>query len=354
MPTPNGASPAHPRLSWAAGVSWRLLVLGLTVYAFFYAAGKLQLVVTPIILALFVTAVLWRPVRALRRTPVPRAVGALAGAVLFVAAVGGAALAAALVVGGQRSAIFAAVQNGWISLRSAVKQSDGTILGFALDDLLARLTELIEAQGPQAAEIAAAGAVSAITIIAELALAACLAFFLLRDGDKLTARFLNWLTAENKLLVERIGEKVWIRLEGYLRGLAITAVVNSLLKGLALLIIGVPFVLPIMFLTFVGSFIPFVGPILATSVAALVALASGDSAAALWVLAAGVTIQQVEGNVLHPWLIGKSVDLPPTIVLLVVATGGAAGGLMGAFIAIPLTAAVFVIAHETRSHALTS
>jgi predicted PurR-regulated permease PerM len=112
------------------------------------------------------------------------------------------------------------------------------------------------------------------------------------------------------------------------------------MTAVVLLVIGVPMVVPIAALTFMGSFIPFVGPIVAGAIAALVALTHAGLTQALLVIAAGFAIQAREGNVLQPLIIGHTLRLHPIIVLGGVTTGAILGGLGGAFVAIPFMAAV--------------
>jgi predicted PurR-regulated permease PerM len=140
--------------------------------------------------------------------------------------------------------------------------------------------------------------------------------------------------------VHRTGVSVWSTLGRYLRGLSIVALVNALEKGLVLLLLGIPMVVPIMILTFVGSFIPLAGPILAGAVASLVALAHSGITDALIVVGASLVIQIIEGNVLQPFILGRAMRLEPILILGSVVIGAIVAGLAGAFLAVPLLAAV--------------
>lgn len=100
---------------------------------------------------------------------------------------------------------------------------------------------------------------------------------------------------------DAIGRRVWSTTAGYVRGVAVIAVVDALLIGLALLVIGVPLVLPLMVLTFLGAFLPLVGAVLAGAVAALVALVTEGVLAAALVLVAITVIQQLEGTCSTRW-----------------------------------------------------
>jgi len=115
-------------------------------------------------------------------------------------------------------------------------------------------------------------------------------------------------------------------------------VVNAVVIGVGLAIIGVPLVLPLAVLTALSAFFPLIGAVVAGFVAALVALVSEGFGSALAVIGLVVIVQQIEGDVLSPLVLGKTLRLHPLVVLLALATGTVVAGLVGAFIAVPLTA----------------
>jgi predicted PurR-regulated permease PerM len=116
-----------------------------------------------------------------------------------------------------------------------------------------------------------------------------------------------------------------------------------------MLLLGVPLVLPVALLTFFGGFIPVVGATVAGAVAVVVAGATGGTSDALITLAIVIGVQQFEGSVLEPVVMGKRVPLHPAIVLLVVAAGALLGGLAGAFAAVPLVSVATAFAQELYS-----
>jgi predicted PurR-regulated permease PerM len=113
-------------------------------------------------------------------------------------------------------------------------------------------------------------------------------------------------------------------------------------------LLGVPFALPIAVLTFFGGFVPIVGAFVAGSVAVLVALVSNGIWTAVGVLAIVLVVQQLEGNVMQPILVGKTMNIHAAVTIAVVALGGTLFGIVGAFLAVPAVAVVQVIARYTR------
>jgi predicted PurR-regulated permease PerM len=119
--------------------------------------------------------------------------------------------------------------------------------------------------------------------------------------------------------------------------------------GLALYVIGVPLVLPLGALTFLGGFFPIVGATVAGFAAAMVALVSNGFVSALLVTGVVILVQQLEGNLLQPLIVGRSVKLHPVAVLLSLTAGGVLWGVAGAFLAVPLTAVLAGTASYLRS-----
>ena len=118
------------------------------------------------------------------------------------------------------------------------------------------------------------------------------------------------------------------------------ALVDAVFIGVAIWLIGVPLVLPLATLTFIGGFFPIIGAFVAGFAAAMVALVFEGWLAALLVVGATVLVQQLEGNVLQPVIVGAAVRLHPLAIIFAVTAGGILWGIAGAFLAVPLVAVV--------------
>lgn len=134
----------------------------------------------------------------------------------------------------------------------------------------------------------------------------------------------------------------------FVRGQTIVAAADAIGIGLGLLVLGVPLVLPLAALTFITAFVPIVGALLAGAAVVLVALVDGGMTQALLAAAVVVVVQQLESNLLAPAVLGRALPLHPLAVLLSVTTGGVLAGIAGAFIAVPLVAAVTAAASALR------
>lgn len=199
------------------------------------------------------------------------------------------------------------------------------------------------------------GVVSGATLVAQVVagilLGIVLVFFFVHDGRRIWAWAVSLAPERHRELTDGAGRAVWTALAGYVRGIAIIAVVDATLIGIALAIIGVPLVLPLSLIVFLGAFIPIVGAFLAGAVAALVALVSGGVTTALLVIAViVVVIQQLEGDLLYPVIVGRAVRLHGIAILLVLPIGSVFAGLLGTLLAVPVAAAVWTAIAYVREH----
>ncbi len=132
-----------------------------------------------------------------------------------------------------------------------------------------------------------------------------------------------------------------------MRGLATVGLVDAILIGIGLAILGTPLALPLAVLVFIGGFFPIVGAFVSGLVAVAVSFVNGGPTDALIVLAIVVGVQQLEGNVLYPIIFKRALELHPLVILLAIAVGGVAFGIVGAFLAVPLTAVAVAVGQAT-------
>lgn len=194
--------------------------------------------------------------------------------------------------------------------------------------------------------------VQGITLAGEIAAGALLAivmtFFFLKDGPVIVDRLRSFVPATRRSVVDRAAAAAWSAVGAYVRGTAVVGVVNGLVIGVGLLAIGVPLVVPLAVITALSAFFPLVGAVVAGAVAALVALFSGGVTDALLVLGLVIVVQQVEGDVLSPVVMGRALRLHPLVVLVTVTAGAIVAGILGAFLAVPLVGMAVAAAHAVR------
>ena len=128
-------------------------------------------------------------------------------------------------------------------------------------------------------------------------------------------------------------------LSGYMRGAALLGLVEAIIIASTVWIVGGTLVGPVAILTFFAAFFPVVGAVVAGALAVLVTLATGGLTAALIVLGVAVAVQQLDNDLLAPFIYGQTLQLHPAAVLIAITAGGALGGIVGAFLSVPLTGA---------------
>lgn len=335
-------------LARAAATCARLLVIAAFLALLGWLFSRFTWVVLSVLVALLAASVLTPPVRWLSGRGLKRSLASILVELLALVAVGG---------------LFAFI----IPMMVGQLSQHGNEIVRRLGDLLERAREVLPVE-PQALESLVerapqmlreragsifSGVVSGVTtlgeVLAGILLTLVLVFFMLRDGPQMA----DWLVERVPPRAYRqdaraMAERSWKTLRGYFRGVLIVALADAVGIGLGLLLIGVPLVLPLSLLVFLGAFIPIVGAFLTGLLAVLVALASGGLVDALLVLGVVLLVQQLEGNVLEPLVMGRAVPLHPIVILLAVTMGGILAGIAGAFVAVPLAAMASAAGNELR------
>jgi putative heme transporter len=321
-----------------AELSWRLLVIAGALAVAGYVIIRLSTVIIPVAVALLLTALLVPAVAALWRRGVPRA---LAAAVVLVAGIA--------VVGGVLTFVVRAFIAGLPDLQDQVGQSITTIKNWLVTGpLKLSETELNNAQEGLTRTLSenrqqiTSGALSTVTGLGHFITGALLTLFtlifFLYDGRRIWQFLVRGVPRAHRNRVQVAGERAFASLVGYVRAAVLVAVVDAVGIGIGLWLFGVPLVIPLAALVFLGAFVPIIGAVIAGTVAVLVALVTKGLFTAVLVLAVVIAVQQLEGHVLQPLLMGRAVALHPLAVVLAVAGGVVVAGIVGALLAVPLVA----------------
>ncbi|GAA4421976.1 hypothetical protein GCM10023169_15690 [Georgenia halophila] len=165
-------------------------------------------------------------------------------------------------------------------------------------------------------------------------------FFFLKDGRKIWHWFVRLVPVGARDKVNEAGIRGWTTLGGYTRTQILVAFVDAVGIATGAAILGVPLAIPIGILVFLFSFIPIIGAVLSGIVAVAVALVDQGLVTALIMLGIVLLVQQLEGNVLQPWLQGNALALHPLAIVLAVTAGTGIAGLLGALFAVPVVATI--------------
>lgn len=189
-----------------------------------------------------------------------------------------------------------------------------------------------------------AGATLALEVLSGTALAVFVLFFLLKDGGRMWGWVLSWTPPAHRPRADGAGRTAWETLRGYVRGSVLIAFVDAAGIGLGLVLLDVPLALSLTLLVFLGAFVPILGATVSGALAVLVALVTQGVTSALVLLAVVLVVQQLEGNVLHPLVMGRALSVHPVVILLAVSAGGLLAGVPGAIVAVPVVAVTYRVA----------
>ena len=338
-------------LGWydtASQYAWRGLVLLAALTAALYVATQLYLVTLPIILALILATICVPPARRLERLGLPRM---LAATVVVIGGLGG-------VIGGiiglippfvaQARELIDAVTEGFDSVLTWLEEGP---IGYDRDQVVDLLEQGLATLESAAGDIALSVGTFAVAVaqgLTALVLALVLLFFFVKDGDQIVRWFIERSPERHRNTVRACGARGWVALSGFVRGTALVALIDAAGIGIGLYIVDVPLVLPLAVLVFFGAFIPVIGAFITGILAVLVALASNGPVTALIVAGIVLAVQQFESNVLQPTIMRRSVSLHPVVILGVLTAGTILIGIVGAFLAVPITAVIAAVGNELR------
>jgi putative heme transporter len=329
----------------AAGVAWRLLLLGLVGLILGYIALRLRLVVIPFALAVALAAILNGQTTQLARL-LPRSFAALLVTLGSTTLLGAALYQVGRAIADQRDELVESTLSGLDEIQDLL--ADLGVDRDRLDELQDQAVQALQDNQERITAGVLSGASVLAELVAGLLLTVVLLFFLLRDGRSMW----EWAVRQ----VPQVGPKVDIggraalgTLAGYLRGTAILGAFDAVGIGLALVLLGVPLAVPLAALVFLGGFIPLIGATLTGAVAVLVALVTEGPVTAGLVLLAVIIVQQVESQVIAPVVLGRTLELHPVAVTASLTAGAVLGGVLGAAASVPLVAALWAVVRALRT-----
>jgi len=147
----------------------------------------------------------------------------------------------------------------------------------------------------------------------------------------------------SRAAINGAGEAGWSTLRNFVRVQILVATIDAIGIATGAFLLGVPLAIPIGILVFLGSFVPFVGAIVTGALAVFVALVFNGWVIALLMLGVVLLVQQIEGHVLQPLIMGTAVKVHPLGVVVAVATGSLLAGIPGALFAVPIAAVANVM-----------
>ncbi|MFD4572160.1 AI-2E family transporter [Streptomyces sp. NPDC058417] len=347
-PLPVEAPPPAPRpdpaqvVPWgvrvAAEAGWRLLVLAGTVWVLMRVISAVQLVVLAFVVALLLTALLEPTVARLKRLGVPRGLATAMTAILGFVVIGLMGWFVTWQVMENIDNLSDQVQDGIEDLRRWLLNSPFHVTDKQINGIAKNLRDAV---GANTDEITSAG-LEGVTVVVEALTGILLSFFstlfLLYDGKRIWQWTLRLVPATARPGVAGAGPRAWATLTAYVRGTVLVALIDAIFIGLGIYFLDVPMAVPLAVFIFLFSFIPLVGAVASGALAVVVALVTQGVFTAVMTLAVVLAVQQIEGHILQPFILGRAVRVHPLAVVLAVACGGLVAGIGGAVVAVPLVA----------------
>ncbi|MFF7606743.1 AI-2E family transporter [Streptomyces parvulus] len=347
-PDPAQAVPWGVRVAAEAG--WRLLVLAGTVWVLMRVISAVQLVVLAFVAALLITALLQPTVAWLRRHGVPRGPATALTAILGFVVMGLIGWFVTWQVMENIDNLSDQVQDGIDELRNWLLNSPFHVTDKQINEIAKNLREAVGANTDQITSAGLEGVTVVVEALTGILLAAFSTLFLLYDGKRIWQWTLKLVPAAARPGVAGAGPRAWKTLTAYVRGTVIVALIDAIFIGLGIYFLDVPMAVPLAVFIFLFAFVPLVGAVVSGALAVVVALVTQGVFAAVMTLVVVLAVQQIEGHILQPFILGRAVRVHPLAVVLSVAAGGMIAGIGGAVVAVPLVAVTNTVVGYLRAY----
>jgi predicted PurR-regulated permease PerM len=351
---PAGAGSAADVPRWlrvSAGWSWRLLLLAALLYVAGKVASLLYLVIVPFAAAILLTALLQPLTARLRRAGLGPLGATWCTLLLAFAVIGGVVWLVTTRVEAEYPALVNQVRHTSTQMQHWLASSPLHIRTGNLAKISDNFVNYLSQHRSTVEGAALTGGRIVVELLAGTVLCFFISFFLIKDGERIWSWLVSGLSGDRGRRANLAGHAAWQAVVYYVRGTVAVAAIHASVMGITLAIIGSPLVAPLALFMFVAAFVPLVGVLIAGTAAILIVLAAKGLIAALIVLAVMVVMNQLEGHLLQPQVVGKMVRLHPLAVILVLAVAGVVAGIAGAVVAVPITAALTSATRALRNDA---
>ncbi|KQM15620.1 permease [Plantibacter sp. Leaf171] len=333
----------------AAAWSWRILLVAAVVALLVFLVVQLRLIVIPLLIAVLVSALLKPVVDVLVRHRWPKGLAIALAMVGTLSVVSGLIFLAISQITSQFASVQARTMTAYGDFKAFLLASPLHVTEAQLNDFIAQAFDSLQQDG----QVLLSGALSIGSTLGHVATGVfltlfCLLFMLI-DGRTIWRWTVRVFPQRARPAVDSAGRAGWRTLGNYVRTQILVASIDAVGIGLGAFILGVPLAIPVAVLVFLGSFVPIVGAVVTGAVAVFLALVYNGPLIALLMLGVVLLVQQLEGHVLQPLIMGTAVKVHPLAVVLAVAGGTLVAGIPGALFAVPVVAVINVMVHTIAS-----
>ena len=336
----------------AAAWSWRFLVIVAAGYVVLWLFAFFAVIAVPVAIALLIAALVGPVVDRLHAGRVPRALATLLVMLVGIATVGLLLTYVGQQVASGASDLADSVVEGIGRIRDWLREgplhASDTQINDALEAMQDAITEGTKQNGVLSSTLEVGNAL--VDVVAGFFIILFSTYFFLADGERIWAWMVRLAPRAARQRVDDSGRVAWNSLTQFVRATVLVAAVDALGIMLVAVILDVPFVLAIGVLVFLGAFVPMIGATIAGTVAVLVALVDQGPIIALLMLGGVILVQQIEGHVLQPFLMGRFVSVHPLGVIVAIGCGVIAAGVVGALIAVPLAASLNAVIQHLAAY----
>jgi len=338
-----------PGLRIAGAWSWRLLAIAGVAAVAVFLVIQLRDLVIPLLVAILISALLVPFSSWLQRHGWPKPLAVAVTMLGFVA-----------VVTGLVYVVVWQVRDGYPALRDRTLEQYRVFLEFLqgppfelsqrdLDRYVQQAMDLVSANSSTLLSGALSVGSTAGHLVTGVLLTLFATLFLLIDGRLIWRWVVRIFPRRARVAVNGAGTAGWLTLSTFVKVQIFVAFVDAVGIGLGAWIIGLvtgegfPLLIPIAVVVFLASFVPIVGAVLSGALAVFVALVYIGPIPAVVMLGVVLLVQQIEGHVLQPLIMGTAVKVHPLAVVLAVAAGGFLAGIPGTLFAVPFVAVLNVM-----------
>jgi putative heme transporter len=336
----------------AAAWAWRFLVIATAGYVIARVIGFFAVITIPVIIALLIAALVSPLVDGLHRFGLPRGLASILVVLAGLAFVAGLLTFAGQQVANGANDLADQTVKGLDEIKTWLKDGPLHASDSQINNYIDRTQKAITPKADGGSILGRVTEVGAALghVLAGFFIILFSTYFFLADGNRIWAWIVRLAPRAAREHVDSSGRVAWISLTQFVRATVIVAATDAAGIMIVAAVLGVPFVLAIGVLVFLGAFVPMVGATIAGTVAILVALVDQGPVTALFMLGGVILVQQIEGHVLQPFLMGRWVSMHPLGVIVAIGCGVLVGGVPGALVAVPLAAAVNAVVQHLSTY----
>lgn len=345
-----GAGPSNFRrgqvpygVDLAAAWAWRFIVITVAMLAILWTLRHFSVVVMPVVIALFITALVMPLVDWLQRRGIKRGIAALFTVLLVVGVVALMLTFVGTQVASGVSNLSKQIVDGLEEIRNWLRTGPFHASDSQINSLIHNAQGIVSKQGEDLAGRVTEVGSAVGHIVAGLFIILFSTYYFLADGARIWSWIVRLFPRAARAQVDGSGRAAFATLVQFVRATVLVAATDAIATMIWAAVLGVPFVSAIGVLVFLGAFVPMIGATLSGTVAVLVALVAKGPITALIMLGGVVFVQQLEAHGLQPFLMGRFVSVHPLGVIISIALGVVLAGIPGALIAVPLAASLNAI-----------